>query len=131
MAKKRRRTRKKLIQRNPIRITKRQSLLYEKRKIKKKSPLVDDHRKIRYLLTETPLLEDGRPVSYHLTKPKKNTYKVYGGLEDRLTFINPKKVPVCQRRKKRREVLFSLQKAGKGKGSRRKRHYNDDSKIKC
>lgn len=53
-----------------------------------------------------------------------------GRLPIGVTFHNPTKVLVCVRRKSRREVLFALQKTGKGSalGKRRRSHY---SEIQC
>ncbi len=57
-------------------------------------------------------------------KPAKKPYN--------LGFIEPKKITVCVRRQRRREVMHALNKAGKsGLGLRKKRHQNEDSKISC
>lgn len=48
---------------------------------------------------------------------------------DVFRFTSPKKVAICVRRQRRREVLFALRKTGKG--SRSKRRRNDHSDISC
>lgn len=49
----------------------------------------------------------------------------------RLKFADPRRTIVCLRRKRRRELLFSLGKAGKGKRVSDIRKYRDESNIKC
>lgn len=43
-------------------------------------------------------------------------------------FTAPDTVSVCVRRKTRREVLFA---SGRGGRNKRKRHYNQNSKVRC
>jgi hypothetical protein len=45
-------------------------------------------------------------------------------------FSLPTKTPICLRRQKRRQVLFALNKTGKGK-TRKKPKFNNFSKISC
>lgn len=75
-----------------------------------------------------PVLDDGRPsrIVYH---PNKNRNK--SSVPSRLSFADSKKTVVCQRRFKRREVLFSKKKIGKGLRVSPKRIYNHLSSIIC
>lgn len=46
------------------------------------------------------------------------------------SFLNPSRVPVCERRSRRREVLFAKRYTGAGARKRRRR-YNANSFVKC
>lgn len=46
-------------------------------------------------------------------------------------FSDPMRLSVCKRRRERREILFALRKAGKGRGGAKKRKYTEISKIRC
>lgn len=65
-----------------------------------------------YLLNRT---KDGKPYK---TAPRQG-------------FRDAKRVEVCQRRAKRRETLFRLGKAGKGRRIRTKKRYNEYSHLRC
>lgn len=47
-----------------------------------------------------------------------------------IAFARPSHLPVCIRRKRRKEVIFALKKAGKG-ARQRKRRRNETSDISC
>lgn len=47
----------------------------------------------------------------------------------RVGFDKPRLMPICERRMRRREVMFALKKTGKGARSRRRRNYFTD--ISC
>lgn len=49
----------------------------------------------------------------------------------RLGFRDAKRVEVCQRRAKRREQLFKMRKAGKGRRIRTKKTRNEYSHLRC
>lgn len=46
-------------------------------------------------------------------------------------FKTPKQAMVCKRRKSRREVMFALNRAGKGKKVSKYRKRNDNSNVRC
>lgn len=45
-------------------------------------------------------------------------------------FVDPRSVPICERRKTRREIIFARNKSGKGV-HRKKPTYNETSEIVC
>lgn len=45
--------------------------------------------------------------------------------------LTPKRLVICARRYVRREVLFAKKKAGKGISNRKKKIFNNNSRIKC
>lgn len=49
----------------------------------------------------------------------------------RIGFKKPKEAIVCERRVRRRQSLFALGKAGKGRKIARDRNYTEDSKVIC
>lgn len=52
-------------------------------------------------------------------------------LSPRRGFRDPKRVEICKRRRARREQLFKMGKAGKGRRIRSKKHYNEYSELRC
>lgn len=72
--------------------------------------------------------KDGRPVTYTVSRP---SFRKTDSVNDRLSFVSPKKVKVCVSRKIRREVLFAKKKAGKSGGKMKPYRITLDSKIKC
>lgn len=55
----------------------------------------------------------------------------FNNILDKISYVNDKRVYVCQRRKTRREVLFASRKAGKGRGFSKKKRWTDTSFISC
>lgn len=49
----------------------------------------------------------------------------------KISFVNPRAVVVCERRKRRRETLFAFKRIGKGKGVSRRRRRTIDSDVRC
>lgn len=45
--------------------------------------------------------------------------------------INPRRIVVCTKRAARREVLFALKRAGRGKGGPKDKRYTEDSRVRC
>ena len=80
-----------------------------------------------------PYTMAGTPAKMALRKPK--THKKYRDPTlDTLSFVNPNKVSICQKRRKRRENLFAKQKIGRGKGSKflkKPRRRNEFSDVRC
>lgn len=42
-----------------------------------------------------------------------------------------RRLKVCNNRRKRRKILFSIRKAGKGKAGPRRKKYTEQSKVRC
>lgn len=61
----------------------------------------------------------------------KTTIKQPDDLNQKLSFVNPGKVKICQRRRERRIQLFKTGGIGKGKRIRKPHRWTDDSNIKC
>lgn len=91
-----------------------------------------DERRFRPSIFHSALLDDGRPAGTHMEVQ-------YTGrmadkdvpLREAMYFDEPLRVTVCKRRKERREILFRLQKLGRGKGVRRLRRRNAYSDVIC
>lgn len=90
---------------------------------------VHDRRRFRPDL-HPAITVDGKTARIALVNTTRNNRK-YRSPAERYAFIEPKKVMVCKRRKKRREVLFSLRKAGKGKKGYIKKRRNKYSDVRC
>lgn len=89
----------------------------------------DDKRKFDFGKKEA-LRIDGRKAEYILSDPPR-IKKRYDRTKASIAFKDPNRIFICKRRKARREVLFSLRKIGKGKGSSKIRKMTEHSKIKC
>jgi hypothetical protein len=98
----------------------RETLRHDLRRVTKKPYL--KKRSLRY----GPQDKIARVYLLNKTKEGEN-YK----RSPRLGFERPKEQEVCRRRSKRREMLFKLGHAGKGASIRTKKHYNDNSKVRC
>lgn len=75
--------------------------------------------------------QDGRPVTYHVSRVAAVKRGRRRDFQERTAFTDPRKVPVCKRRKARRESLFSLGKIGRGIEVSRRRRRNKDSDVSC
>lgn len=73
----------------------------------------------------------GRPNT-NVSRPDTVRSSFRGSIPHRVGFEVPKDVVICLRRKRRREVLHALGKAGRGGiGRGRRRHTNEFSEIGC
>lgn len=111
-----------------------QKLLRSKVKYYRREKFIqDDRRLFRPSTAMGALYFDGTPVRYKLVKPKGATneklYRDYTTF--RVGFHQPERVPVCSRRKNRRNVLFSIGKAGKGIRGPKRRRLTTESSIRC
>ncbi len=70
---------------------------------------------------------DGRPADYvtETTEPKD-----FAKVGQRY-FRDSRKVTICKRRRRRREILFAKRKTGKGKKVSKKRKWTTKSNIRC
>lgn len=92
--------------------------------------IIDDRRRYYPLeVSRRVIRTDGREATYSGDVDRKGRIKgqIYSGA---IYFDDTRKVEICRRRKKRRAILFSIQKTGKGSG-RKDRRYNDDSEVRC
>lgn len=99
-----------------------------KRQRKRKSDWlrsIEDHRRKDWTFGNTYRKFNGEPADVRVQRPRER-----GLMASRLAFDDPRRVIVCERRKRRREVLFSLGRTGKGKGKRRHK-WTEDSHIVC
>lgn len=62
---------------------------------------------------------------------KRNNFIKSYGPPISVGFREPERVLICVRRKRRREVMFALNKTGKGKGRQKRPRYSEYSKISC
>jgi len=92
-----------------------------------RDPIPDDLRVYKPATDRLPRLSDGRRVSFTLDK----RVKVKRGPLTNIRFTNPDLTPICHRRKKRRESLFALRKAGKGRSIRTPKKRNAYSDVRC
>jgi hypothetical protein len=74
-------------------------------------------------------LKDRRAKISLSQKTLKN--RPYKRLTNRLRFHSPWSVNICRKRRRRRRVLFALNLAGRGKGSRRPRKLTRYSQVRC
>lgn len=90
-----------------------------------KKILYADKRTFHPLRKARPVVTTaGTPLARYKPIPSLKPYN--------LAFDKPEKITVCVRRKRRKEVLFAQQKAGRrGLGRGRRRRINEDSKISC
>jgi hypothetical protein len=100
--------------------TKRRKILHDLRHITKKPHL--NKRPYRYGTRD-------KIITLHLHSKKKDgkPYKT----QPRQGFADARRVEVCKRRSIRREVLFKIGKAGKGKRIHSPKNYTELSKLRC
>ncbi len=64
--------------------------------------------------------------------PKTRRSRIYRRqIRERIGFVDPRFVLVCVRRKIRREVLMALGEGRGGRGSQKKAHWSEASRLKC
>lgn len=71
----------------------------------------------------------GLPVEIKVANPTRFREKIA-----KVTYplsLDLKKLVICGRRAMKREVLFAIKKAGRGKAGPKKRRYTEDSKVRC
>lgn len=91
-----------------------------------REPIPADRRVYGY--RNIALMLSGVPAEYTLSnKPPAGSR----GTIARIAFKSPKRVTVCVRRKRRRESLFALGHAGKGKKILGLRKWSEFSDVKC
>ena len=97
----------------------------------KKSPILHDRRLYKPNRLKRLLLYGSQDkISRTTLRSKTKSGKPYR-VTPRQGFINPKRQEVCKRRARRRSVLFMLNRVGRGKGIKTKKHFNEYSKIRC
>lgn len=100
-----------------------------RRRLNVRQEIFNDRRRFNPISTIPPVHRlDGRPAPI-TREPVPHTHK--RSLIDRDAFPDPVRVAVCRRRKSRRIALFAKSLIGRGKGSGKKRHYNEYSKVRC
>lgn len=100
------------------------------RRLHDRRTILPDRRRFDPTSTVPPVHRlDGRIARITRTPAQPRTYQ--RTLNDRAAFADPLRTTVCRRRKDRRLALFAKRLIGKGKGSGKKRHYNEYSKVRC
>lgn len=117
----------------PITVSKRRSLLSRLRNNRKyaKYNALSDNRFYNPLGKRISRLTDGTKATLTTTLPKQRSSILRDPTKAKISFADPKRTIVCQRRKNRRETLFRRGKVGKGKKVSRIRRRNINSDIKC
>lgn len=106
---------------------------YSKRELLR-SPALPDIRDERtfHPSRDLPYDDRGREASISLASGTLDNRAYYAEGYRRLAFDNPAQIKVCRSRRARREILFRLQKIGKGKGgAQRRRVLRPNSAIRC
>lgn len=102
---------------------------YKRNRFKESLLLSEDNRRFKPKLMPLTLI-DGRGVSYEL-RDRDEKHRSRRQTKAALAFVDPERVNVCIRRKRRREALFARNRAGRGKKVSERRIWKEDSYVKC
>lgn len=87
---------------------------------------IEDQRRRSFRIARQAYLTDGRPATYTINKWRGESFK-----RTRIRFKEPMRTIICKRRKKRRRILFAINRVGHGRGGNRKPKWNWRSHIQC